>query len=373
MMTYDGKVFRNLQEQVAYLTEIWNTNALANEMGIRVIGTVATAADIPADDPDHPYQYGDAYMVGSEPPYRMYIFTRADGGHPTDYFFDIGYFPLPGPQGETGIGVDDLSGAVFTANSGEGVVFQSGDVFTINGTMTFSYDGETASAPASIQIKLLNGDLNLDIEAEGDGKTILINASNKLMTESFVPIATNVTSRTQSYVKNPDGSQGLVPISTGGSALGNHITLYNPQGCIPVNDPTSDSHATPRGYADGRYLQKRYVHTLDITLTITSLGSFNVQISIISAQSSAYTALSGKDIRNYIDGKPFSCYCESNDRNHNLCSFILGISDNYSGGALGIGFQYIDWAGSIHNVDGIDTTYNTNLSSVSVVDTVTVF
>ena len=32
----------------------------------------------------------------------MYILTRANGTHEADYWFDIGVFPAPGPQGEQG-------------------------------------------------------------------------------------------------------------------------------------------------------------------------------------------------------------------------------------------------------------------------------
>lgn len=48
------------------------------------------------------WDYGDAIAVGTESPYELYILTRANTTHPTDYWFDIGKFPLQGPKGDTG-------------------------------------------------------------------------------------------------------------------------------------------------------------------------------------------------------------------------------------------------------------------------------
>ena len=47
-------------------------------------------------------------MIGTEAPYEMYIWTRASGNHPEDFWFNVGHFPMPGPQGEPGVGIDDV-------------------------------------------------------------------------------------------------------------------------------------------------------------------------------------------------------------------------------------------------------------------------
>ena len=104
-MIIDGKVYRNLEGQVEYLTEYLQSNAVAAELGIKVIGTEAEVSDIPAGE----YNYGDAYMIGTEIPYTLYIWTRANGNHPEDFWFNVGRFPMPGPQGEPGIGIDDIA------------------------------------------------------------------------------------------------------------------------------------------------------------------------------------------------------------------------------------------------------------------------
>lgn len=98
MITVNGKVLRGLEEQVDYLTEALeafiNGNKTIAEFGIEVQGIVASVGSLPAQGE----QYGDAYLVGTETPYSMYIWTR---GTP-DAWVDIGKFPLSGPKGETG-------------------------------------------------------------------------------------------------------------------------------------------------------------------------------------------------------------------------------------------------------------------------------
>ncbi len=108
-MIWNGKVYRNLEQQVEYLTEYLADQAELTELGIKVIGEAAQVSDIPPDDPDNPYEFGDAYLIGTEPPYTMYIWTRANGNHPEDFWFNVGRFPMPGPQGEPGIGVDNMT------------------------------------------------------------------------------------------------------------------------------------------------------------------------------------------------------------------------------------------------------------------------
>ena len=91
----------NLQAAVGYLISLHDNEVDWNLLGIKVVGLVPTAEDIPAGE----YEYGDAYEVGTEPPYDMYIYTRPDGKvHTEGYWFPVGKFPMPGPQGPKGDG-----------------------------------------------------------------------------------------------------------------------------------------------------------------------------------------------------------------------------------------------------------------------------
>lgn len=91
----------NLQTAVGYLISLHENEYQWNLLGIRVVGVAATEEDIPTGE----YEYGDAYEVGTKPPYDLYIYTRPDGKvHTEGYWFNTGKFPMPGPQGPKGDG-----------------------------------------------------------------------------------------------------------------------------------------------------------------------------------------------------------------------------------------------------------------------------
>lgn len=91
----------NLQTAVGYLVSLHENEYQWNLLGVKVIGVAATEADIPEGN----YEYGDAYEVGTEPPYDLYIYTRPDGVvHTEGYWFNTGKFPMPGPRGPKGDG-----------------------------------------------------------------------------------------------------------------------------------------------------------------------------------------------------------------------------------------------------------------------------
>ena len=105
MLNYGNKDFRNLQEQVyKNMNDIQDmmqgVNVLA-DFGIKVVGQVDSSSDLP-DPSTYDGDYGDAYVVGESEPYDYYIFTRAFEGEEEPQWFDLGQFPVPGPQGETG-------------------------------------------------------------------------------------------------------------------------------------------------------------------------------------------------------------------------------------------------------------------------------
>lgn len=110
MLTIDGKQYRNLEEQVAKnkndIEYILNEQGVLNEFGIKVVGVVASQSLLPSVDTykqENPnWEYGDTFAVGIQPPYDLLVLTRANTDNPNDYWFDIGDFPLAGPQGPIG-------------------------------------------------------------------------------------------------------------------------------------------------------------------------------------------------------------------------------------------------------------------------------
>lgn len=72
--------------------------------GLKIVGKVNSTAFLPTPTQykqDHPdWEYGDAYLVGTDS-YHAYILLRGSNSS-SDYWFDIGAFPVQGPKGDTG-------------------------------------------------------------------------------------------------------------------------------------------------------------------------------------------------------------------------------------------------------------------------------
>lgn len=110
MLKFGNKEFRNLQEQVLKnmrdIADLKSSGLVLDEFGIKIVGqessvaNMPTVADYKATNPD--WAYGDAYAIGTEAPYTLYVLTREDDNHIEDYWFNIGRFPEPGPQGPKG-------------------------------------------------------------------------------------------------------------------------------------------------------------------------------------------------------------------------------------------------------------------------------
>ena len=147
MLSFGNKEFRNLQEQVeknaADILTLNYGGAVLSEFGIRVVGQVDDVTDLPDPTLFSEEDVGDAYAVGTETPYELYILTRPFiEGDPLQWF-SIGFFPAPGPQGEQG-----ETGA--TGAQGQ------------RGTGTFSGLG----APSSVS-GFIAGDIYIDSTAGG--------------------------------------------------------------------------------------------------------------------------------------------------------------------------------------------------------------
>ena len=99
------KVGGNLQKTVAYLLSLHKNEYEWNLLGIRTVG-VKESLPIP----DGTYDYGDAYMIGNKiDGFELWIYTRADEYHAEAYWFDVGKFPKPGPQGPKGDGLEQIT------------------------------------------------------------------------------------------------------------------------------------------------------------------------------------------------------------------------------------------------------------------------
>lgn len=122
----NGMIFRNLQEQVLAnqndIKYILSEAGVLNEFGIKVVGVISTAASLP-DPSTYQGEFGDAYAVGSKPPYTLYIYTRQTTTTEGPWWFNIGEFPapstVPGPQGIQGPqGEEGTRGSLWYSQSG---------------------------------------------------------------------------------------------------------------------------------------------------------------------------------------------------------------------------------------------------------------
>lgn len=76
MLAFGNKEFRNLQEQVLenmrQIDDIKQAAIVLDEFGIKVVGQIESADDLP-DPEEYEGDFGDAYAVGTEAPYELYI------------------------------------------------------------------------------------------------------------------------------------------------------------------------------------------------------------------------------------------------------------------------------------------------------------
>ena len=89
MVIVNGKTFRNLQEQVYYLTNIIGD---ATDIVKNVLGTVTSPSALPAYTS---VNYGTTYAVGASSPYNYYVATSSG-------WVNLGTFPKAGPSGIDG-------------------------------------------------------------------------------------------------------------------------------------------------------------------------------------------------------------------------------------------------------------------------------
>ena len=137
-----GRLGGNLQTTVAYLLSLHKAEYEWNLLGIKVVGHV-DALPIP----DGTYDYGDAYTVGTAAPYDMWIYTRADELHSEAYWFNIGKFPAPGPQGPKGDGLEQIMSCGY--GNIQSVQYDTNHGARVNGTAVVNYVDSTTGMPTS--------------------------------------------------------------------------------------------------------------------------------------------------------------------------------------------------------------------------------
>ena len=197
-----GRLGGNLQKTVAYLLSLHKAEYEWNLLGIRVVGHVD---DLPI--PEGSYEYGDAYTVGTASPYDLWIYTRADEFHSEAYWFDIGKFPLPGPKGDKGDGIEQISYGLIGGTRTQSVHYDTDNGFDFSTTGLLQYkDSETGKTesrnfPIRLMIPFLAGKY-LSMDATSDNKALEIKVDETDLALDYFKInknSTNVPAFSQNY------------------------------------------------------------------------------------------------------------------------------------------------------------------------------
>ena len=201
LLTPQCQIEKNRQD----IEAIINDAVAFNYIGMKVVGQVNTADELPkkADYEVWPFNYGDAFAVGTTDPYNYYLWTRAFGAHLSDHWFNIGIFPgpstVPGPKGDTGETgpAPNLTIGTVTSTLSQPQVTIEGT--SPNYTLNFKLQKGDKGDPGT------NGRNGVDGKNGKDGtNAVIYTVKGAVDTVSQLPVATSVSTDTAYLVK--DGS-----------------------------------------------------------------------------------------------------------------------------------------------------------------------
>lgn len=152
MVIVNGKTFRNLQEQVYYLTNIIGD---ATDIVKNVKGAVTSPSALPAYTS---VNYGTTYAVGAASPYNYYVSTASG-------WVNLGTFPKAGPSGADGKDGNSiyLTSANLTPNADyiytqeiynpSNIPYKAGDlILTTNASGAYLYTVSNVRSPDVLDI-----------------------------------------------------------------------------------------------------------------------------------------------------------------------------------------------------------------------------
>lgn len=277
-----GRLGGNLQKTVAYLLSLHKAEYEWNLLGIKVVGHVDA---IPI--PDGTYEYGDAYTVGTDAPYDMWIYTRADEFHSEAYWFNIGKFPAPGPQGPKGDGLEQIMNGGF--GNIQSVQYDTAHGARVNGNAVVNYVDSTTGMPTSksflmaSEMPIVPGKY-VSMNATSDKKNIEVKVDDTALALDYYKIDKSQTTSTIPYW---DGTKaGTLKVAR--DSVGNSVAKRDAEGdCffnkILVNRLSSKtgSYNMPitaayyGGYSDGLTVEKTPTNTGTLTVdTLTLLKEY---------------------------------------------------------------------------------------------------
>lgn len=235
-----GRLGGNLQKTVGYLLSLHKAEYEWNLLGIKVVGHV-DALPIP----DGTYEYGDAYTVGTAAPYDMWIYTRADEFHSEAYWFNIGKFPAPGPQGPKGDGLEQIN--KWTNGTVSNVTYDTTDGAKVIQTTTVDYTDSTDGSKKQQQfdttttLPIVPGKY-ISMDATSDNKKMEVKVDDTELALDFIKIDKTSFNYVPWWY---DGVLKELGVSTG--ADGGLIALRLPAGQLRMTECMSDTFSTTAG------------------------------------------------------------------------------------------------------------------------------
>ena len=207
LLTPQCQIEKNRQD----IEAIINDAVAFNYIGMKVVGQVNTADELPkkADYEVWPFNYGDAFAVGTKDPYNYYLWTRAFGAYLSDHWFNIGVFPgpstVPGPKGdtgETGPAPNLTIGTVTSTLSQPQVTIEGASP---NYTLNFKLQKGDKGDP------VVNGRNGVDGKNGKDGtNAVIYTVKGAVDTVSQLPAATSVSTDTAYLVKDGNLLYGII-------------------------------------------------------------------------------------------------------------------------------------------------------------------
>lgn len=207
LLTPQCQIEKNRQD----IEAIINDAVAFNYIGMKVVGQVNTADELPkkADYEVWPFNYGDAFAVGTKDPYNYYLWTRAFGAYLSDHWFNIGVFPgpstVPGPTGATGATgpAPNLSIGTVTSTLSQPQVTIEGT--SPNYTLNFKLQKGDKGDPGT------NGRNGVDGKNGKDGtNAVIYTVKGAVDTVSQLPVATSVSTDTAYLVKDGNLLYGII-------------------------------------------------------------------------------------------------------------------------------------------------------------------
>ena len=207
LLTPQCQIEKNRQD----IEAIINDAVAFNYIGMKVVGQVNTADELPkkADYEVWPFNYGDAFAVGTKDPYNYYLWTRAFGAYLSDHWFNIGVFPgpstVPGPKGDTGDTgpAPNLTIGTVTSTLSQPQVTIEGT--SPNYTLNFKLQKGDKGDPGD------NGRNGVDGKNGKDGtNAVIYTVKGAVDTVSQLPVATSVSTDTAYLVKDGNLLYGII-------------------------------------------------------------------------------------------------------------------------------------------------------------------